>query len=209
MQDPGALFGNLVQNLQYSYLQLHELQEDLEAAIIFILQSLPSITELRIEIPLPAHFPTIATSLGAKLEELWLETLRLDQDQFELFQRMLSSLAVLKSLAMRRIVWWSAGEEPTLILPSSLRAASFTLITSRHIIQAIGRGMERSPTPKLDTLFVDTTISDNISLWRALGLNTRVVLDIGTGLAHCKQSILVYDLVLMYAFQLRIASKVA
>ncbi|KAE9397358.1 hypothetical protein BT96DRAFT_75019 [Gymnopus androsaceus JB14] len=182
LRDPHSGFlGNFVQKLDFWGYPVGREPEDLEADMKSILQALPFLTKLMIESPSLQLFRAIGMFLGGKLEELWLDGVYLGGlDEFRIFQGMLTSLTALKSLSIRHC---TGLKDQVLALPTSLRAASFAL-TDESILHAIGLGME-APS-QISTLFLDfdTGVNDYSILWRVLGLDTVVVLDVGTARQH-------------------------
>ncbi|KIK59501.1 hypothetical protein GYMLUDRAFT_44471 [Collybiopsis luxurians FD-317 M1] len=160
-------------------------------ALMFIFRNLPSLSKLRmqaldIQRLSPIFIEVIKTGFGSRLVELRISGISFDDSEdLKHLQGMLSSLSGLKILAMYEC-HTSGSDLPTessLILPGSLTVASFGIIDP-EIIRAIALGMSLQ-SPDLHSLILDDSCESNAEIytmiWRSLGPNTRVILNVGGG----------------------------
>ncbi|KAE9406261.1 hypothetical protein BT96DRAFT_1015032 [Gymnopus androsaceus JB14] len=157
-------------------------QRDHVPDTLLILQSLPFLTEVRLEKGRFEHFDAIRKHLGGQLQKLWIRgVVLLEIVHFQDFQRLLTSLTELKFLAIDELS--NSGnlalDQTALVLPSSLREL--------HITKMDGAGLwilEISYPPILGTLLVDFDLTSRHGpgLWRSLKPGTAVAIDVNTGL---------------------------
>ncbi|KAF9070322.1 hypothetical protein BDP27DRAFT_1447008 [Rhodocollybia butyracea] len=155
--------------------------EDLQSSV-FILEHLPSLTDIAIESAQTPHLEVMKTCLGNKLRELWIY---LPYNVFEGLQDLLISLTTLKLLSLSGCNGSNMDHmESALILPGSLETLSLTLPLAGRAFHSIGLGIEVACPPALHTLYVEFDWSerygpqDRSVLWRGLGLHVKAVVDI-------------------------------
>ncbi|KAF9069418.1 hypothetical protein BDP27DRAFT_726533 [Rhodocollybia butyracea] len=151
----------------------------------FIFRNLPSLTEVRIENGRVEHFQAIGMHLGAQLRRLQITTVLLRLTvQVRMFQKMLDSLSVLKTLILN---FWSvedfSDDTTPLVLPSSLNTAVIIAPMDEYSLRAISLGLQICYPPTLHTIFVDFRKDrrGQSVLWEAIRLDTMIILDLGVG----------------------------
>ncbi|KAJ4489928.1 hypothetical protein J3R30DRAFT_3693352 [Lentinula aciculospora] len=161
-------------------------QAELDVTISSIFQRLPSLIELRIKRDDCKHFEAIQMYLGKQLKELWIGHMMIyDQEDYDHFQNMLTSLTVITFLAIHD---WSLGHKldidstpvHALILPRSLKSACITG-TNEYTYHALALGLESPRAPVLSSFLSDfrNEVEDRSSLWKGLGAKTAIALDVG------------------------------
>ncbi|KAE9395544.1 hypothetical protein BT96DRAFT_922751 [Gymnopus androsaceus JB14] len=160
-----------------------------------ILQSgkLPSLTKVEVHNGhFDSDFHVVGMHLGGMrtLEELWLEGASIrGPKHFQSFREMLASLTALRVFGLCGSFQVNAQDSRNmpLILPPSLRTLYLTgARIHESTFRFLARGLEISYPPMLHTVFVDSFRNDNdipgpSILWSVLGLDTRVVLNVGDG----------------------------
>ncbi|KAE9409727.1 hypothetical protein BT96DRAFT_913231 [Gymnopus androsaceus JB14] len=158
-------------------------------AFLLIIQNLPSLIDLRVAFGYrgEVYFRAIGEYLGSQLKELWIKDHNFNRGDFLALRNMLSSLAVLKFLAISTSIALNfdlptPADGMALILPRSLRVIYLQGV-DEYILHIVGLGMKLSRPPLLHTLFVTFSHSgDDLSpLWEGIGANTRVILDVDNG----------------------------
>ncbi|KIK59572.1 hypothetical protein GYMLUDRAFT_671310 [Collybiopsis luxurians FD-317 M1] len=120
LRDPKTVhFGKFVKTVDFDSSQF---VDEHVSAMLFILQNVPTVSEIRMDLPRPEFSQAIGMNLADKLNELWIQSVYFTQPgSFQSFQRMLLSLTRLKFFAFTS--WSLTSSDPiqdmnrALILP--------------------------------------------------------------------------------------------